>query len=71
MNHPISTIHLISTICFLQDYMAANLETRPLSRLAVTNPQYVMVLSELGLDVPKKCPAIHVGISTNVIERIY
>ncbi len=49
MNHLISTIHLILTICFLQDYTAANLETRPLSRLAVTDGMiYDFYLQNIG-----------------------
>ncbi len=39
MNHVVvSTKPVVSTTCFSQDHMAANLETRPLSRLAVTEP---------------------------------
>jgi hypothetical protein len=37
MNHIVSTKYLVSPMEFLQLYMAANVETQSLSRLAATN----------------------------------
>ncbi len=39
MNHVVSTKYLVSPMEFLQLYMAANVETQSLSRLAVTDLQ--------------------------------
>ncbi len=46
MNHVVSTKPVVSTTCFSQDYMAANLENQSLSRLAVTDREFKSTLDQ-------------------------